>query len=765
MKQFFTTLFLFMLFWSATTSVRAQRTAYFGWDNDYYPFKVNFYDASPDQLLVKSRKWNFGDGSPEVTGQSNPVHYYPRKGTYVVKLTVTWDFEERSFQQEVSVGYTADFTWSKPAYQNREVNFFAQTRYADVCTNDETYSWDFGDNSGVTSTLKNPSRTFSRPGTYTVKLCVSLPNCNETYCISKPVEVSTPINNLVPSFTANTADWVTRKGLPVTFTDASTPRNEIKWWIWLFEQPRNVAGNTPVQNGIDKSYYNYRSTISHTYNRTGVFAVRLYIGNTLTYADDDDSYPLPGDEGTYIERTISVIETPEPTPGAEKTEPPPYTTRDFTLSDNFAALITASAQDFFAPQRITIYKKNGLSNSEAWDLKERWVQVNYATDTRISHMKISGSSLLLQRQPSDPTLKYFYYVIPTLGLFTDPNNGDSRRLDVDWVGDFGRLINNPSSDIPHCDMYGDEVVVVQKEANNSLYIYLVKKGVDWKNSAVTKHLISNTYTASTSNKIFIDDNAIVTKVGNQIYIFEKQGGNWNFTTKKIIDINSGDPVIDDFGYGGNTVMVTTGSTTNCKNSLNWIADVYEKPTGGWPTLMTRPSGGLLLSNDLDVNNNTKVCVQAENISVSNEIAALKVKLVNGGNTVIRKFAFKKQDGRWQWSNYPRYKFMDADPVLGVHTTDADMMNCFPSGKTEFYNYQSYCFREPYIRTSFTYNGPEFDVIRPIITLGGGNAVINANASILYKGMSIKLLPGFQAKRGSLVEIKTVNTCDELYFGE
>lgn len=131
------------------------------------PLTVNFTDQSSGD--IGSWAWNFGDGGTSTL--KNPSHVYGSSGTYTVSLTVTGaggsDVETKTNFISVSSSPTAAFTASPTSgTAPLTVNFTDQS--TGLPTN---WSWTFGD--GGTATGKNPSHTYTAPGTYTVSLSAS----------------------------------------------------------------------------------------------------------------------------------------------------------------------------------------------------------------------------------------------------------------------------------------------------------------------------------------------------------------------------------------------------------------------------------------------------------------------------------------------------------------------------------------------------------------------------------------------------------------
>jgi len=130
------------------------------------PLAVRFTDESSG--APTSWAWNFGDGTN--SSLQNPEHTYTAAGNYTVALTVT--------------GASGSNTTIRPAYiraasATKPVAAFTANRtsgkrplavkFTDQSTGSPmSWAWSFGD--GTTSTLQNPSHTYTRLGVYTVSL-------------------------------------------------------------------------------------------------------------------------------------------------------------------------------------------------------------------------------------------------------------------------------------------------------------------------------------------------------------------------------------------------------------------------------------------------------------------------------------------------------------------------------------------------------------------------------------------------------------------
>jgi PKD repeat protein len=133
---------------------------------------ATFTDSSSDSDgSIASRSWNFGDGTTSTV--TNPSKTYAAAGTYTVTLTVTDNGGLTNTR-------TATVTVSAPANVAPTANFTFATsgltaNFTDSSTDSDgtiaSRSWNFGDS--TTSTVTNPSKTYTAAGTYTVTLTVT----------------------------------------------------------------------------------------------------------------------------------------------------------------------------------------------------------------------------------------------------------------------------------------------------------------------------------------------------------------------------------------------------------------------------------------------------------------------------------------------------------------------------------------------------------------------------------------------------------------
>ena len=128
-------------------------------------------DADGDNLIYR---WDLGDGSPVVFGQS-VTHVYPRSGIYPVTLRVD---DATGLSNATAIDATVVTIKTRPvalAGLNRDVCsgqpiLFDASASVDPDGGLLLYSWDFGDGDG--SDLVNPTKVYEQPGAYPVTLTV-----------------------------------------------------------------------------------------------------------------------------------------------------------------------------------------------------------------------------------------------------------------------------------------------------------------------------------------------------------------------------------------------------------------------------------------------------------------------------------------------------------------------------------------------------------------------------------------------------------------
>jgi PKD repeat protein len=249
-----------------------------------HPLDVDFTDLSSGGP-VTSWLWTFGDGGTSTA--QDPSHTYTAAGTYTVTLTATGpggsDGETKSGYISVSEpAPVADFSGT-PVSGTHPLN----VDFTDLSSGGPVTSWlwTFGD--GGTSTVQDPSHTYTAAGTYTVTLTAtgSGGSDGETKSGYISVSESAPVAGFSGTPVSGTHP------LDVDFTDLSSG-GPVTSWLWTFGD----GGSSTAQNP------------SHTYTAAGTYTVTLTAtgpggsdGETKSgYISVSESAPVAGFSGTPV---------------------------------------------------------------------------------------------------------------------------------------------------------------------------------------------------------------------------------------------------------------------------------------------------------------------------------------------------------------------------------------------------------------------------------------------------------------------------------
>jgi PKD repeat protein len=209
--------------------------------------------------------WDFGDGTQ--SNEQNPVHIYQSSGPFTVSLTVTGPggSDTKTIEDYIQVtppDPSADFTATPTHGKSPLVVQFTGTSTGNITSR----LWNFGDEE--TSTVKSPSHTYQKAGSYTVSLTVTGPGGSNTKTMEDYIQVTSPAP--VANFTATPTSG--KSPLVVQFTGTST--GNITSRLWNFGDEETSTVKSP----------------SHTYQKAGSYTLSLTVtgpggSNTKTVED------------------------------------------------------------------------------------------------------------------------------------------------------------------------------------------------------------------------------------------------------------------------------------------------------------------------------------------------------------------------------------------------------------------------------------------------------------------------------------------------
>jgi gliding motility-associated-like protein len=228
------------------------------------PLTVTFQDLSTNNPT--SWIWDFGNG--QLSSLQNPTVNFSAPGNYTIKLIARnssgVDQEEKTNYVTVFPsplpGFTADIT---TACMPATIHFTDQTTVPSGGGTITSWEWNFGDvGPGSTSSLQNPSHTYTAPGFYTVSLRVtSSTGCQSFTSIGRYIRIISGIDADFIASQPNTCQGP----FTINFQDQSSGPGTLSY-LWNFG------------NGSPTSTLPNPSTV---YSTPGTYPVQLTVQSDL----------------------------------------------------------------------------------------------------------------------------------------------------------------------------------------------------------------------------------------------------------------------------------------------------------------------------------------------------------------------------------------------------------------------------------------------------------------------------------------------------
>ncbi|MFC4263332.1 PKD domain-containing protein [Ferruginibacter yonginensis] len=237
------------------------------------PHTVAFINST---IGANNFTWNFGDGNTLTTtsGIDTIYHTFNTPGNFTVSLTAANSCTDTTTTTLIQV-----FAKPIPAFVASTYNTCIgnSINFTNQSTNATSYLWEFGD--GTTSTLANPTHTYTTGGNFVVRLTAYSTNAPGNICDAY-TERTININSITNGSLSLSANNGTCAPFNVTFTNNTLPAVSA---VWNF-------GDGTTGNG---------NVVSHTYNAPGIYPVVLNVlvagGCTFT---STDTVRVTGPSGT-----------------------------------------------------------------------------------------------------------------------------------------------------------------------------------------------------------------------------------------------------------------------------------------------------------------------------------------------------------------------------------------------------------------------------------------------------------------------------------
>jgi gliding motility-associated-like protein len=200
--------------------------------------------------IPTSANWNFGDGG--IASTIHASHAYLTAGTYTVKLFNTYANCTDSTTKTIVVNPNPLPDFTAPVISKCQPPL--TVNFSDNSGGASSWFWDFGD--GGTSTLQNPSHTYTSYGNFTVKLkTTNTFGCTDSIIKTNYIKIQRAAIS-IPSLPAHGC-------IPFTISPVATitALDNVTSYLWDFGD-----GNTSTN-----------ATPTHTYTLQGTYTVSLII--------------------------------------------------------------------------------------------------------------------------------------------------------------------------------------------------------------------------------------------------------------------------------------------------------------------------------------------------------------------------------------------------------------------------------------------------------------------------------------------------------
>ncbi len=211
------------------------------------PLTVQF--TSTSSANSQTYNWQFPGGNPSSSTAQNPVVVYATAGTYSVTLTVSNGTGSNTATQTNLVVVT-----TTPVTAFTSTVALSTATFTNTTTGATSYAWNFGDNQ--TSTLANPTHTYTADGTYTVVLTATN-GCGSTTSTQTVVIATPPTANFTATNTSGCAP------LTVQFTSTSSANAQTYNWQFPGGNPSSSTAQNPVVIYATAGTYSVTLTVSN----------------------------------------------------------------------------------------------------------------------------------------------------------------------------------------------------------------------------------------------------------------------------------------------------------------------------------------------------------------------------------------------------------------------------------------------------------------------------------------------------------------------
>jgi PKD repeat protein len=197
--------------------------------------------------------WAFTDGTSSFGSTTSKT--WTTAGNYTIKLTSNYNTCSDSVSKRVTVVAAPAISFSASDSVSCKAPF--NVTFTDLTPGAVTWLWDFGD--GGTSTLKNPSHTFTSEGEYAIKLTASIAGgCSASLTQYRLIRIAKPVINVDLRQGGGCKPYTFIPDPNVSSVDG------IVSWHWDFGDGNTSNNRFPVEVYADSGTYDIKLTVVST---------------------------------------------------------------------------------------------------------------------------------------------------------------------------------------------------------------------------------------------------------------------------------------------------------------------------------------------------------------------------------------------------------------------------------------------------------------------------------------------------------------------
>jgi gliding motility-associated-like protein len=211
-----------------------------------------------DPTFLNAFSWTFGDG--QTSNDKNPLHKYDSEGIFDVCAEL---FDSRGCSKKICKPKAVNIRNPIARFSGSPLSAPCPpllSNFTNTSINASSYTWDFGDNSGLSYT-DLPSHVYSFPGKFDVTLFAEMvPGCVDTLVIPEMIKLLGPTANVELSLSGNCVP------LEIVLDGVSDKTYE---YIWDFGD-----GQIEIVPGLTQN-----DTTVYVYDRPGRFVPKLLVSD------------------------------------------------------------------------------------------------------------------------------------------------------------------------------------------------------------------------------------------------------------------------------------------------------------------------------------------------------------------------------------------------------------------------------------------------------------------------------------------------------